>query len=111
MLDEGNQIHNFISRSGSGTVINYGSGSTSQKVTVPTVPVPVPVPQRCLKVQQVDEGVVVEGQRFDDLVPYGVDVAEGLEVHVGELSHHCFDASFQGLFGQEGGFGFGITAG
>jgi hypothetical protein len=25
--NEGNQIHNFISRSGSGTVINYGSGS------------------------------------------------------------------------------------
>ncbi len=51
--------HNFISSSGSGTVINYGSGSdfltsygsgsgsgsTSQKVTVPTVPVPVQVPQ------------------------------------------------------------------
>ncbi len=47
---EGNQIHNFMSSSGSGTVINYvsgsdfltsyGSGSTSQKVTVPTVPVP-----------------------------------------------------------------------
>jgi hypothetical protein len=45
-------IHNFISSSGSGTVINYGSGSdfltsygsgsTSQKVTVPMVPVPVP---------------------------------------------------------------------
>jgi hypothetical protein len=45
-------IHNFISSSGSGSVINYGSGSnfltsygsgsgsTSQKVTVPTVPVP-----------------------------------------------------------------------
>ncbi len=48
---------------GSGTVINYGSGSgsdfltsygssfgsgsTRQKVTVPTVPVPVPVPQHC----------------------------------------------------------------
>jgi hypothetical protein len=60
MLDEDNQIHNFISSSGSGTVISYGSdfltshgsgsgsGSTSQKVTVPTVPVPVPVPQRCL---------------------------------------------------------------
>jgi len=59
MLNEGNQVHNFISISGSGTVINYGSGSdfltsygsgsgsTSQKVTVPTVPVPVPVPQRC----------------------------------------------------------------
>ncbi len=58
MFNEGNQIHNFISSSGSGTVINYGSGSyfltsygsgygsgsTSQKVTVPTVPVPVPVP-------------------------------------------------------------------
>jgi hypothetical protein len=53
MLNEGNQIHNFIYSSGSGTVINYGSGSdflttgsgsgsTSQKVTVPTVPVPVP---------------------------------------------------------------------
>ncbi len=57
-FNEGNQIHNFMSSSGSGTVINYGSGSdfltsygsgygsgsTSQKVTVPTVPVPVPVP-------------------------------------------------------------------
>jgi hypothetical protein len=55
-LNEGNQIHNFISSSGSRTIINYGfgsdfltnygsgSGSTSQKVTVPTVPVPVPVP-------------------------------------------------------------------
>jgi hypothetical protein len=56
ILNEGNQIHNVISSSGSGTVINYGSdsgsdfltsygsdsgsGSTSQKVTVP-----VPVPQ------------------------------------------------------------------
>ncbi len=45
MLNEGNQIHNFISSSGPGTV-DSGSGSTSQKVTVPTVP--VPVPQRCL---------------------------------------------------------------
>ena len=42
MFNEGNQIHNFMSSSGSGTVINYGSGSTCQKVTVPTVPVPVP---------------------------------------------------------------------
>jgi hypothetical protein len=50
-LNEGNQIHNFISCSGSGNIINYGSGtdfltnygsgSTSQKVTVPKVPVPV----------------------------------------------------------------------
>jgi hypothetical protein len=57
MLNEGNQINYFISSSGSGTVINYssgsdfltsygsGSGSTSQKVTFPTVP--VPVPQHC----------------------------------------------------------------
>ncbi len=55
MLNQGNQIHNFISSSASGTVINYGSGScsdfisygsgsTGQKVTVP-----VPVPQRCLQ--------------------------------------------------------------
>ncbi len=55
-LNEGNQLHNVTSNSGSGTVINYGSGSDfltsygsdsgsgsiSQKVTVPTVPVPVP---------------------------------------------------------------------
>ena len=52
MLNEGNQIHNFISSSGPGTVIYYGSGSdfltsygsgsgsTRQKVTVPAVPVP-----------------------------------------------------------------------
>ncbi len=56
MLNEGNQIHNFISSSGSGTVMNYGSdfltsygsGSTRQKLTVPTVPVPVLVPQHWL---------------------------------------------------------------
>ena len=73
MLDEGNQIHNFISSSGSGTVINYDfltsygscSASTFQKVTVPTVP----VPQRCLGpvVHQVGVGLVslavVHGQR------------------------------------------------
>jgi hypothetical protein len=50
MFNERNQIQNFMSSSGSGTVINYGtgsdfftsygSGSTSQKVTVPMVPVP-----------------------------------------------------------------------
>ena len=58
MLNEGNQIHNFISNFVSGTLINYrsgsdlltsyssdfftsyGSGSASQKVTVPAVPVP-----------------------------------------------------------------------
>ena len=48
MCNEGNQIHNFISSSGSDFLTSYGSGygsgSTSQKVTVPTVPVPVPVP-------------------------------------------------------------------
>ncbi len=54
ILSEGNKIHNIITSSGSGTVINYGSdsdfltsygsgsGSISQKVTVP-------VSQRCLE--------------------------------------------------------------
>jgi hypothetical protein len=50
MLNEGNQIHNFIPSSGSDsdflTSYGSGSGSTGQKVTVPTVPVPVPVSQR-----------------------------------------------------------------
>jgi len=48
MFNEGNKKQNFISSSGSGTVINYGygSGSTIQKVIVPTVP--VPVPQHCV---------------------------------------------------------------
>jgi hypothetical protein len=49
MVNEGNQIHNFISCYGKGTVINYGygsgSGSTNKEVPVPTVPIPVPVPQ------------------------------------------------------------------
>jgi hypothetical protein len=66
MFYEGNQIHNFMSSSGSGTVINYGSGSdfltsygsgsgsTSQKVTVPTVP--VPVPQHCLRIRNPGSG-------------------------------------------------------
>jgi hypothetical protein len=38
-----------MSSSGSGTVINHGSGSTSQKVTVPMVPAPVPVPQHWIE--------------------------------------------------------------
>jgi hypothetical protein len=42
MLNEGNQIHNLVSSSGSDFLTSFGSGSTSQKVTVPTVPVPVP---------------------------------------------------------------------
>jgi hypothetical protein len=62
MLNEGNQIHIFISSSGSGVVINYGSGSdfltsygsssTSQKVTVPTIPFPllVTLPRDCCSV-------------------------------------------------------------
>ncbi len=48
MLNEGNQMHNFISSSGSGsdflTSYGSGSGSTTQKVTVP-----VPVPQHCFE--------------------------------------------------------------
>ncbi len=42
MLNQGNQIHNFITSSGSDFLTSYGSGSTSQKVTVT-----VSVPQRC----------------------------------------------------------------
>ncbi len=48
-LNEGNQIHNFIS---------------SQKVTVPTVP--VPVPQRCLVAEL---GVVAEERLLQHLAP------------------------------------------
>ncbi len=61
MLNEGNQIHNFISSPGSRPVISYGSasgsdfltshgsgsGSDNQKVTAPTVPFPVLVSQQC----------------------------------------------------------------
>jgi hypothetical protein len=47
MLNEGNQIHNYISGSGSDFLTSYGSGSTRQKVTETTVP--VPVPQHCLE--------------------------------------------------------------
>ncbi len=58
MLNEGNQIHNFMYMSGSETIINYssssgsdfltsyGSGSTRQKVTNPVL---FPVPQHCFK--------------------------------------------------------------
>ncbi len=55
MINEGNQIHNFMSSSGTVKIYGsgsdfltsylYGSGSASQKVTFPTVP--VPVPQHC----------------------------------------------------------------
>jgi len=50
MLNEGNQIHNFISSSGSGTVINYGSGYdflTSYGSGSTRQIVKVPVPQHC----------------------------------------------------------------
>jgi hypothetical protein len=57
MLNEGNQKFFFISSSGSGTVLNYGSGSSSDFLasygfgsssgsTIQKVTVPVPVPQR-----------------------------------------------------------------
>ncbi len=35
IVNEGNLIHNFMSSSGSGTVISYGSGSDFLQVTVP----------------------------------------------------------------------------
>jgi hypothetical protein len=43
MFNEGNQIHNFMSSSGSGTVINYGSDSGSDFLTSYGWPVPVPL--------------------------------------------------------------------
>ncbi len=78
MFNEGNPIHNFMSSSGSGTVINYGSGSefftsygsssgsgsTSQKVTVPTVP--VPVPQHCYYVLTCVQHVLVGGTKIEN---------------------------------------------
>jgi hypothetical protein len=80
MLNEGNQIHSFISSSGSGTVINYGSGyflssygsgSTSPKVTVPTVT--VPVPQRCLE-HGLHQHAVLEDQPSVFVGGVGADV-------------------------------------
>ncbi len=52
MLNEGNQIRNFISSSGSGTVINYVSGSdflTSYGSVSASQKIMVPVPQHWLK--------------------------------------------------------------
>ena len=49
-VNVGNQIHNFISSSGSGTVINYGSGYdflTSYGSGSTRQIVKVPVPQHC----------------------------------------------------------------
>jgi hypothetical protein len=86
MLSEGNQIHHLISSSGSGTVIDYGSGSdflksygsgsTRQKVTVPTVPVPVPVPQHLAA------GIVDTGGKFAT----GVNNTRGTG---GKICHRC----------------------
>ncbi len=70
-FNEGNQIHNFMSISGSGTVINYvtgsdfltsygsGSESTSQKVTVPMVP----VPQHWFEIQSAKSKYLLESYR------------------------------------------------
>jgi hypothetical protein len=98
MFNEGNQINDLISSSGSGTVINYGSGSdfltsygsgsdsTSQKVPVPTVPVPVPVPQRCLqalRVLQPDGGGRAVRLAVDQLLQKGESALEEPAFYVG----------------------------
>ncbi len=84
MLNEGNQIHNFMSSYGSWSVINYGSGSDfltnyssgsgskSQKVTVPTVPIPVPIP-------------VPVPQHWTNV--FRIKVAEQIHSEVMQLSH------------------------
>ncbi len=94
MFNEGNQINNLISSSGSGTVINYGfsfdvltsygsgSGSTSQKVTVPTVP----VPQRCLQALRVlepDGGGRAVRLAVDQLLKKGESAFEEPAFYVG----------------------------
>jgi hypothetical protein len=61
---------------GSGTIINYGSGSdfltsygsdsgsTRQKVMVPTVPVPVQVPQHCLDLSIINILIIAEAGKI-----------------------------------------------
>ncbi len=81
MLNEGNQTHNFISSSVSGTVINdgsgsdfltsyiSGSGSSSQKVTVPMVPVPASVPQQCSEVTPLPTAVPKVQKLIQNFIP------------------------------------------
>ncbi len=60
MLNAGNQIHYFIYTSGSGTVINFGSGSnflTSYNSGCADQKVTVPVPQHRVKVWTLTTGV------------------------------------------------------
>ncbi len=47
MLNEGNQIHNFVPSSDSGTAINYGSDSDFFLLV--SVPVPVPLVKKFLR--------------------------------------------------------------
>ena len=63
------------------------------------------------EVQQVDKGVIVQGQGLDNLVLDVVNVAEGLDVHVGELSDDKLDAALQVLLREERGLGFCVSAG
>ena len=70
MVNEGKQMHSFISSSGSGTVIYYGSGSICQKVTVPPT---VPVPQRCLE-HGLHQHAVLEDQPSVFVGGVGADV-------------------------------------
>ncbi len=85
-LPEGNQIYNFISSSGSGTVINYGSGShflTSNGSGSTTVP--VPVPQRCLTVGQreLEHGEKVAGGHEHHRLGADLQAARDLIVDLG----------------------------
>ncbi len=101
LFNEGNQIHNFMSSSGSGTVTNYGSGSdfltsygsvygsgfTSQKVTVPTVP----VPQHCLGLIKYKKEIISAEHLAVVRLKYTSDCCRLTRiVHVGDsLSHPC----------------------
>jgi hypothetical protein len=80
-FNEGNQINNLISSSGSDFLTSYGSGSgsTSQKVTVP-------VPQRCLqalRVLQPDGGGSAVRLAVDQLLQKGESALEEPAFYVG----------------------------
>ena len=64
-----------------------------------------------LEVQEVHEGVVIQGERLDNLSSDGVDIGQRLQVNVGELPDHGLDAGLQGLVRQERWFRLGVSTG
>ena len=52
-------------------------------------------------VEQVDEGVVVQGERLEDFVPQRLDIGQRLRVDVRKTSDDVLDRRLQGLFRQK----------